>query len=229
MTRENGGLRSRRLKVWIVAVLVMLAVAGYYAYRRVSMGEDWGVFRAEVAPSRRAKIERRMDEITSDFPSMDIALQVADIDAKCLDKRSRVRLQLMGLAPVPHIEEMTRSRSLERRLRAFDMLHYVSPTGTPGYEGPLDAEEKSRLKRRYLWPIWERALNDVSGDIRLLALKHWDKEYHGAEGIEMLQRMLRDPDRRVCVTAARMLIWLYSRPDLVPKRLQTAAEKAPTY
>lgn len=216
-------LSSKQKKtMWPAIILVLIAYAYFRPCMYIAMpplGSEWGVFREGTSPLLKYQIKNRMAEINRNYPVKAVNKRMRVLERIWEDKLYRVELEKQGLAALPFIEARARSRDTKTRMNALGMLLYLSPTGTREGHSPSNVEMDVKLRKRYMWPIWRRALNDVEPEARRWALRRWYEDNY-LRAVTTLSKLMCDNDQKVRVEAARLTIGIYHRSDLVPIRVR---------
>lgn len=213
-------------KTWVIIIIILTIIAagfltwGYYRYIGLPpYAKVSNAYPGKPSPQLDGKIKRLMKEVHAKYPDPKSQNEVESLynDWLRMEKPPRYKLEYLGLAALPYIEEKTRSTNTQVREIAYDMLWNISATGKPQqFRSDAEQDKEYQMKQKYVNPIWERGLYDPLPNVRYMAIKRADDKYFGPRGIKIYQRMLRDPHKSVRAQAARTLVWGYRRSDLVP-------------
>lgn len=213
------GRPHKRSGKWLLLYLVIAAALAYTWHN----GLPPYVGSTFIYPGRRdariaGRIQADMADICRDYPDPGLRAKVRGLRSAWskLAKRPGLALSMLepGVGALPYVEEMTRSRDSEERLMGYDLLRDFHISGTAAsYGEATDRAKELAFRRKHVDAIWERALYDPLPEVRRLALRF---SWLPAGEVRVYRRMLRDPDIEVRLAAARVLMWRYHRPDLVP-------------
>jgi hypothetical protein len=186
------------------------------------------IYPGKPDPSLERKITTLMAEIRKKHPDPTLRDKVRRIPKNWFltVRRPGLALRPLGLAALPYVEEMTKSKGPKEREIAYEMLQDFSANGKSRNMMSIDEYEANcKLLERYVYPIWERGLYDSSEEVRWMSIRHANHRYLGSRGIKIYRRMLRDPYESTRFKASWELS-SYGRPDLVPIALRRKAERS---
>ena len=207
---------------------MLLAGASWWAVglvRALPRGPERGVFRRHIDPEVRTTIEARVGELREKCPSAGASAQVDRIIGDWLHTPSTLLSDIaaLDLSAVPALEQRTRDQDWNTRFRALSVLSKLLATGPLGYDPPANPRKSHPLRQRYVGPIMLRALEDASPRCRVVAVRAVGRLYYDDPGkVDAVRPAIWDPDASVREAAARVLVYNFKKPELVPRGLRRA-------